>query len=309
MILTVTLNPALDKTLEVTDNPPLATIRATRVMEMAGGKGINVARAAVRMGCEARCLAPLGGRSGQAVADLANAEGLELLAVELTGNTRSAITVRDRSSDRYWHYLEPGPEWSEAETATLRETFARSIRSAVRAVLSGSLPSTGAEETAAWMVSTAQELKRPIALDSFGPWALQSLQGGLWLTKPNLEEWVRTTGMAVDTPAQQRAAVSRMLEWGVGIAVLSAGAAGAWVGCESGVYRVHPPRVTEVNDLGGGDAMVAGFCVAASRRLGAEDAIRLAAACGAANAEVWDPCGIDATRVDQLVREVRLERA
>jgi len=309
MILTVTLNPALDKTLEVAENPPLATIRATRVIEMAGGKGINVARAAVRMGCEARCLAPLGGRSGQAVADLCNAEGLELLAVELTGNTRSAITVRDRSTDRYWHYLEPGPLWSSAEAATLKETFSRAIRSADRAVLSGSLPSAGAAETAVWMVSTARELKRPIALDSFGPWASQILQGGIWLTKPNLEEWVCTTGMAADTPAQQRAAVSRMLEWGVDFAVLSAGAAGAWVGCHCGVYRVYPPRVTEVNDLGGGDAMVAGFCVAASRRLGAEDAIRLAAACGAANAEVWDPCGIDATRVGQLVGEVRLERA
>ena len=103
MFLTVTLNPALDKTLQVDHNAPRETLRATRRIDLAGGKGVNVARALLALGAKARALMPLGGHPGAQVADLARAEGMEVVAVPVAGVTRAAITIRVPGSRQYWH--------------------------------------------------------------------------------------------------------------------------------------------------------------------------------------------------------------
>src|SRR5687768_14661951 len=123
MFLTVTLNPALDKTLCVDSNPPDDTIRARRYIDLAGGKGVNVARALRALGAQARALMPLGGHPGAHVADLARAEGIEVAAVPVPGQTRMALTIQDAETRRYWHYLEPGPDLGERELTRLREGF------------------------------------------------------------------------------------------------------------------------------------------------------------------------------------------
>src|SRR5437879_12358188 len=107
--LTVTLNPALDKTLCVDHNAPGETLRARRVIDIAGGKGLNVARALRSLGGEVRAFVPLGGHPGAQVADLAREEGIEIVAVPVSGRTRTAFTVQDDRTGKYWHYLEPGP--------------------------------------------------------------------------------------------------------------------------------------------------------------------------------------------------------
>src|SRR4051794_15287265 len=114
MFLTVTLNPALDKTLAVARNAPQETLRATERVDLAGGKGVNVARALLGLGARVRAFMPLGGHPGAQQADLARAEGMEVAAVPIAGQTRMAITVRDGESGKYWHYLEPGPVFSGA---------------------------------------------------------------------------------------------------------------------------------------------------------------------------------------------------
>ncbi|HTE17265.1 MAG TPA: PfkB family carbohydrate kinase, partial [Armatimonadota bacterium] len=99
-------------------------------------------------------------------------------------------------------------------------------------------------------------------------------------------------------------ALERMVGWGVRCAVLTLGAEGALALAEGERYRILPPRVEEVNDLGGGDSMVAGICWGARMGYNLRDCLAWGTACGAANAAVWDPGGIRREQAEQLMPQV-----
>src|SRR6476646_9528936 len=102
MILTVTLNPCVDKSLFVDRNVPVESLRPARVIDLAGGKGVNVARALAGLGETALAFVPLGGHPGAEIADLARQEGLEVLAVPVEGRSRTALTIREERTGQYW---------------------------------------------------------------------------------------------------------------------------------------------------------------------------------------------------------------
>jgi fructose-1-phosphate kinase PfkB-like protein len=156
------------------------------------------------------------------------------------------------------------------------------------------------------MVRTARERGLRVALDAFGPHNRLALEAGPWLAKPNNYEWSTTFGETLDTEAQRWSALERLASWGIRLGVLSLGAEGALALAEGERYRILPPQVTEVNDLGGGDSMVAGICWAAAQGYNLRECLACGAACGAANAEVWDPGGIERSRVEQLLNEVEI---
>lgn len=309
MILTVTLNPALDKTLFVRHNRPQDTLRAYRTIDLAGGKGVNVARALLALGEPARALMPLGGHSGAHVADLARAEQIEVATVPVQGQTRTALTICSDDSTPYWHYLEPGPELSEKELSRFREGFHWAMEGCHTVVISGSLPSPAAGPLVPWMLSTARDRGLRVALDAFGPHARAALQAGPWMAKPNLDEWTLTWGETLETPDARWEALSRMEGWGIRLAVLSLGSEGALAAVAGERYHVLPPRIEEVSDLGSGDSMVAGICWAAARGYSLRDCLRWGAACGAANAAVWDPGGIRREEVERLLLQVEIRNA
>lgn len=306
MFLTVTLNPALDKTLCVPENAPQVTVRATRAIDIAGGKGVNVARALHALGARARALMPLGGHPGQHVADLARAEGIEVASVPVSGQTRTAFTVHEAASGQYWHYLEPGPELREQELARIREGFHWALDGCSTVIISGSLPCPGSAPLVPWMVRTAREKGLRVALDSFGSSLRSALEAGPWMAKPNLEEWEQTTGTLLGSERDRWAALDQMAAWGIRLAVLSAGAEGAYALAGGERYRVFPPRVEEVSDLGAGDSMVAGICWAAEQGWSLRECLAWGAACGAANAQVWDPGAITREAVERLLPQVEL---
>lgn len=306
MFLTVTLNPALDKTLRVARNAPQVTVRAAESVDIAGGKGVNVARALIALGGRARALMPLGGHPGRHVADLARAEGIEVAAVPIEGQTRMALTVDDAATRQYWHYLEPGPGLSDREISQLREGFLWALDGCHTVALSGSAPCPAAAPLVAWMVRAARERGLRVALDSFGGGLQPAMEAGPWLAKPNQEEWEATTGEALRDDADRLAALERMAAWGIEMAVLSAGPEGAFAQARGERYRVFPPPVLEVSDLGGGDSMVAGLCWAAAQGLGLRECLAWGAACGAANAAVWNPGAITREAVLRLLPQVRV---
>jgi 1-phosphofructokinase family hexose kinase len=309
MFLTVTLNPALDKTLCVDHNAPQDTLRATRVVDLAGGKGVNVARAIQALGGRTRALMPLGGHSGAHLADLARAEGIEVAGVPVAGQSRMALTIQDAETGKYWHYLEPGPRLQEQDLTRLREGFLWALEGCHTVAISGSLPSPSAAALLPWMVRAARERGLRVALDAFGPLNRPALEAGPWLAKPNLHEWQLTFEEELETEVQRWQALERLAGWGVELGVLSLGEEGALALAGGERYRIIAPRVVEVNDLGGGDSMVAGICWATAEGYNVRESLAWGAACGAANAEVWDPGGIERARVEVLLANVEIRPA
>ena len=308
MILTVTLNPCLDKSLFVERNVPIETLRAARAVDLAGGKGVNVARALAGLGEPALALLPLGGPPGAETADLARREGLEPIVVPIAGRTRTALTIREESTGSYWHYLEPGPEWDPADSERLRQAYQAAVERCELVAISGSLPGAPAEPLLAWMVETGRALGRRVALDSHGAGLRVGLAAGPWLVKPNREELSALMGRPLDDADAAWQAVRAIAASGVAVVLLSAGPGpllASWVGEE---WEALPPPVEPVNALGSGDSLVAGVLAAVRRGLPPPEALQWGVACGAANAAVWDPGGIRRADVERLLPGVTLRR-
>jgi 1-phosphofructokinase family hexose kinase len=308
MILTVTFNPCLDKSLFVERNVPTATLRAERVVDLAGGKGVNVARALSALGEPALALMPLGGHPGAETAELARREGLEPVVAPIRGRTRTALTIREESTGEYWHYLEPGPELDAADQARVRETFRQAAAGSELVALCGSLPSAAAEPLVGWMIETCRTLGLRVALDSHGAGLRLGLAARPWLAKPNREELAAALGRPLDREAAAWEAARELAGAGIRIVLLSHGEGPLLASWEGQEWEVRPPKVRVVNALGSGDSLLAGVLMAVRRGLPPSEALRWGAACGAANATVWDPGGIEAAAVERLLPDVEVRR-
>ncbi len=318
MFLTVTLNPALDKTLWVERNLPHATLRAESVHTVAGGKGVNVARALIGLGEPAarksvRVFFTQGGHSGAAMVELARNEGMQVMPVPVSGQTRAAITVRAAESGQYWHYLEPGPQLLEDDLSRLRAGFLAALEEVGSAgstvIISGSVPSVEGGPLVPWMVRAAMERGARVALDASGPHVLPAYEAGPWMVKPTLSELETTLGEALVTEEDRWRALERVSGWGVELAVLSLGAEGSLAVARGERFRVASPSVVEVNDLGAGDSMVAGLCWAERRGYNLQQCLAWGTACGAANVAVWDPGRLNREDVERLLPQVAVQAA
>jgi fructose-1-phosphate kinase PfkB-like protein len=229
---------------------------------------------------------------------------MDIAAVPVAGETRMALTLREAGKEGYWHYLEPGPQWTDEELKRIGEVFLTALEGVHTVVLCGSLPCPGAAPLLPWMAHTAKQRGLRVAVDSFGPHTLATFAEGPWLTKPAAYEWTNVTGNPTDTSEQRWTELERIAEMGVEAGVMSLGAEGSAALVNGRRYVIQSPEVEEVNDLGGGDSMVAGMAYAAAQGWRVEDILRWGTACGAANAAVWDPGGISRDMVETLLSKV-----
>jgi 1-phosphofructokinase family hexose kinase len=304
MVLTVTLNPCVDKSLFVDRNVPTETLRPARVIDLAGGKGVNVARALAGLGEPVVAFMPLGGHPGAETAALARQEGLETIAVPIEGRTRTALTIREERTGQYWHYLEPGPDWTAADADRIREAFRAAAACSELIVISGSLPCPAAEPVMTWMVETGRALGRRVAVDSHGAGLRLGLTARPWLVKPNREELGALLGLPLDSHEAAWPAVREVVAMGVPVVLLSAGGGPLLASWEGAEWEVTPARVPEVNALGSGDSLVAGVVSSVRQGRPPEEALRWGVACGSANAAVWDPGRLCRAGVERLAAQV-----
>ncbi|GIM91612.1 1-phosphofructokinase family hexose kinase [Paractinoplanes toevensis] len=186
MIVTVTLNPALDLTYAVDALVPHGTHRVTTVAERPGGKGLNVARVLHALGEPVLATGLLGGTTGGRVAALLRGEGVAASFVDIAGETRRTVAVVDRAdATGFW---EPGPTITEAEWSRFADHFRGLLREASVVTLSGSLPPGLPASAYAHLIAYAREAGVPTLLDTSGAALRHGLLAGPALAKPNADE-------------------------------------------------------------------------------------------------------------------------
>ena len=281
MIVTVTLNAALDTTYRLDELRPGGTNRVASVAQRAGGKGVNTARVLAARGRSVLVTGLVGGPSGQSLRDDLDASGLPHRLTPVQGATRRTVAVVDDSGEvtGLW---EPGPEITAAEWRRFAEhDFPSALAEAEVVVVSGSLPPGVPVDAYALLLRRAAQLGVPAVLDADGDALLAGLAGRPALVKPNAEEARRATG-AVD-PA---AAADRLRELGAATAVVTAGANGLFGSAEGSRWHTPAPRRVQGNPTGAGDAATAALAIALAERLpwarATADAAALAAAAVAA---------------------------
>ncbi|MGQ4437102.1 1-phosphofructokinase [Streptomyces sp. SAS_260] len=278
MILTVTPNPSLDRTYEVPSLDRGEVIRATGERMDPGGKGVNVSRAVSAAGRRTVAVLPLGGAPGALVAELLDAQGIEVAPVPVAGATRSNIALAE-ADGVLTKINAPGPELTAAEQELLLETVRRQSRDADWIACCGSLPRGLAPSWYAELVARAHAAGVRIALDTSGPALIEALRERPDVVKPNAEELAEAVSRPLATVGDAVKAAEELRELGAGAVLASLGADGQLLVDGSGAWY-GSARVDVVrSNVGAGDSSLAGFLIAGGS---GPDALASAVAHGAA---------------------------
>lgn len=255
VILTVTLNTALDITYRVPSLRAGASHRVSEVLERPGGKGVNVARVLAALGHEVTVTGFSGGPTGRVLRDrLTEVSRVTDALVPVSGATRRTVTLVDDRTGATTHLNEPGPHIAHAEWSAFQEVYEDLLPSASAVALCGSLPPGVPVGAYANLVRTARAARVPVLLDTSGAALRRGVAGRPDLLKPNREELAELTGSHEPLRATQDAR-----RRGAGTVVASLGADGLLAVTPEGRWRATPPAPLTGNPTGAGDAAVAGL--------------------------------------------------
>ncbi|MFE6593147.1 1-phosphofructokinase family hexose kinase [Streptomyces sp. NPDC057781] len=255
MILTVTLNTALDITYRVPALRPHASHRVTAVTERPGGKGLNVARVLAALGHEVAVTGFAGGTTGDVVREgLTGVPGVTDALVPVAGATRRTIAVVDERTGDTTQLNEPGPAVAPAEWNAFQETYEGLLAGAAAVALCGSLPPGVPVNAYAGLIRTARAAGVPVLLDTSGEPLRRGVAARPDLIKPNADELAELTGSHEPLRATQAAR-----RRGARSVVASLGADGLLAVTPEGRWRAAPPAHVHGNPTGAGDSAVAGL--------------------------------------------------
>jgi 1-phosphofructokinase family hexose kinase len=303
VIVCVAANPSIDKLFEVERLVEGAIHRPIGFVQTAGGKGLNAARSAHRLGADVRVAAILRGHGGKWLQETLQAEGIGGVFVWAHGENRSSLSVADRHEGKLTEFYEHGPVAPEAVWAELMDAVSRLFRPGSWLTISGSMPRGLSAEGYRDLVTEARAAGMQVALDAEGEPLRLALAGGPEIVKVNIAEAAGLLGMATSGPEDALAACTKLRELagGVGHAgVVTRGPDGAMVAAPDGALYEGRLHKRGRYPVGSGDAFLAGLVVGLERGASWPAALRLALGAAAANAELAGAGTLDAATADAL---------
>jgi len=308
-IVTLTMNPAVDLCTSVARLAPFHKLRCGEVRHDAGGGGINVARAARRLGGDPVAIFPVGGPMGQLLERLVGAEGVRHVSIPISGDTREDITVDEIGTGAQYRFVLPGPILSAAESQACLEKISEAISVSTWLVASGSLPPGVPASFYAELGRLAAPKGAKCVLDSSGPGLKAAIGNGVYLIKPSLREFEELVGSALPSDAACLAAARRIIaNGGATLVALTLGENGALLVGDNFAMSASAPKLTPVSTVGAGDSFLGALVVSLARGESTPDALRIAVAAGAAAllSRGTDLC--HAADVERLAREVEVRQ-
>lgn len=282
MIVTITPNPALDVSSRTDRVRPGDKLRCTHVRYDPGGGGVNVARVAHELGAQVMAVLPVGGLTGQRIADLLTETEVPFKAVPISGLVRESFTVDETATAQQFRFVLPGPRLTAAEQLALLETFGESLGPGMYAVASGSLPPGVGSGFYDQVARIARRHGARLALDSSGV-GLKGIHVPVFLLKPSIRELSEMVGSALTSPDDQVAAARGLVDEGrAEVVVVSLAAEGALLVTATGHTWLPSVPVPPGSGVGAGDALVAGIVVSLDRGWSLADAVDYGMAAGAA---------------------------
>jgi 1-phosphofructokinase len=258
VIVTVTLNPSLDRTVEIDTFDRGQVLRARSARLDPGGKGVNVARALAANDFKTRAVLPCGGRDGEALASMLAAEGVDLVALPTAAPVRSNITVIE-ADGTVTKINEPGGGLGPDELDACIDTVLRTAAGADWVVACGSLPPGVTDDFYARLGKHLSQAGIRFAVDTSGPALWAALAGPPALIKPNLHELAEAAGRMPSTLGEVVEAANVLREQGPVAVLASLGPDGAVLVDGDTVVHGEATVHTSRSTVGAGDALLAGF--------------------------------------------------
>ena len=310
MILTVSLNVAIDRSVMV---PNLALGRRHRSVESttaAGGKGINVARALTRLGSPVVATGFIGGLNGEQVVRRLERERIMTDFTPIAEETRFNLAVVEPATGEQTEINERGPLVSEAEAEAFVERLDYLAGGASICVLAGSLPPGLDDDFYARLVGVLKQRGVEVVLDADGAAMAEGMKAGPSIITPNRAEAEELVGREFETTTEIVEAVSELTEDGPTSAVITLPDGGIASLREGGTVSVLRASIASLDPRsrgGSGDAFVAGYVTGRHRGLQGRECLALGVACGAESTQHFGAGIVDPYEVERMAAEVALE--
>ena len=284
MILTVTLNAAIDKRYVVEEFKVGEVNRVKECAYVPGGKGLNVSKPAAVAGAEVVATGFVGGHAGNYIEASLKDYHVKSAFYHLESESRSCINNWDEKNCVQTEFLEPGFTVTESEFQGFVEEFKELVKKADVVAMSGSVPK-GLDGTAYQkLVKVVKDAGKKVILDTSGKLLEMGIEACPTMIKPNIDEIRMLTGKECNEIGEIVEAAKEIHARGVEVVAVSLGADGSLAVSDEGVFRAIVPRIDAVNTVGCGDSMIAGFALGFAEGLGIEETLRKASAISAAAA-------------------------
>jgi tagatose 6-phosphate kinase len=305
-ILFVAANPSVDRLYEVDLLTVGAIHRPQAVAALPGGKGLNAARAAARLGGRVTVAGIVAGRSGDWIRDEIEVRGIDASWVTAQGQTRTCVSILDRSTGALTEIYEGGEDVGATAWDALEAIIGRTLEGGdVAAVaLSGSLPPGAPTDGFGRIAAIARDAAAAVLADTYGPVLAAVLEERPALVKINADEATTATGVAVSDPASAIQAARALGAVGATAVVITLGVDGAVVAGDEGTTHLVPPEVRGPYSVGSGDTFLGGIAVGIARGDELIEAARLGMAAAVANALVPGAGEFDADAVGPILETI-----
>ncbi|MBA2765199.1 MAG: 1-phosphofructokinase family hexose kinase [Thermoleophilaceae bacterium] len=316
MIITVTLNAAIDKTLAVPNFRLGRRHRAVEQKSMAGGKGVNVARALKSLGQPVIATGVAGGPTGTRIIEALTEEAVLNDFVRIREESRTSTAVIDPTSGEQTEINEQGPEVSESELDLFREKLLYLAKGAAVCVFAGSLPRGAPPTLYAELIAEVKKLGVMTVIDSAGEPMSLAMRADPTIVTPNEREAEELVGHEFADDDDRLTALGEILELGASEAIMTresgclalVGDPDAAEGARL-LYRLHlEPVETPVAGVGSGDAFLAGYVAARYQGRSSAEALRFGVACGAESTQHFGAGRVEPRVAERLAADVEVEQ-
>jgi 1-phosphofructokinase family hexose kinase len=310
MILTVTLNAAIDRTVAVPNFRLGHRHRAVESRTVAGGKGINVARALKRLGRPVIATGFAGGPTGTRVLEQLREEDVLTDFTRIAADTRINMAVIDPTSGEQTEINERGPAVSAEEVEAFVARLRYLAKGAELCVIAGTLPPGAGPDLYARLVKELNERGVAVVLDAEGEAMLAGLRAGVAIVTPNEREAEELVGQEFADRDDLVQGLSELVRLGAGEAAITR-PDGCVAAVEEGGNRrfleVRTEPLEAVSTVGSGDAFLAGYVAARYEERSADECLAYGVACGAESTQHFGAGMVDRNQVERLLGEVHVQ--
>lgn len=282
-IITLTLNPALDKSAKVDGLVPTQKLKCHSIIYQPGGGGINVSRMLNRLEEKTHCIFTSGGDTGKNLNELLLKEGITPESVAVKAWTRENLSVVDTQTNLQYRFGMPSNGLQNEELTEIKATLDKCLKNNDILVLSGSLPEKVPTDYYAELIKQVSSKNIKIVMDTSGPALTEALKEKVFLIKPNQRELAQLADKEFLSSTEQEAFALEIIKLGKAQYVaVSLGARGAFLASKEGIVYQSTPSISVKSTIGAGDSMVAGLIYAIKNNFSVQDILKWGVACGVA---------------------------
>lgn len=283
-IVTVTLNPCIDKTLDLQGLVPGELNRVQTVRSDAGGKGVNVVKALANFGENVLAVGLAGEDGYEKFTKALSDDNIPDLFFKIPGAIRTNYKLRNNSTGDITEVNEPGPQVTESTLAHFMAELRKLLPETSILILSGSMPPGTPTDFYGKIIQLAKEFSVTVIVDADGEPLREAVKERPFAIKPNLFELEQLCGCHIDSDKEVLSCAHKLLEQGIGLVMVSMGARGALYVTKEAVFRSTPPKIKCVSATSAGDSMVAAAAYALRQHMSTEELARFCTAAGTATA-------------------------